>query len=236
MTARRRWLRWVIAGAVLLGVLAVAVPYLYIHVVEDPTPAPLGLRSRPAATTTDPRGSVSATASLSGRWKVGAGSVVGYRVTEVLLGQSNVAVGRSRSVTGQLLIRGTTVTSAGFAVPVASIHSDQSQRDVQFDGRIMDVSAYPTATFTLTRPISLAQLPAPGVVKQYQVTGQLTLHGHTRQVTFAVSAERTGSLIKISGSIPVVFAEWKIPNPSFGSFVTTQDHGILEFLLVLAKA
>jgi len=26
-----------------------------------------------------------------------------------------------------------------------------------------------------------------------------------------------------------------IPNPSFAGFVTTEDHGVLEFLLVLQK-
>jgi hypothetical protein len=55
-------------------------------------------------------------------------------------------------------------------------------------------------------------------------------------VTFTLSAERTGSGIKISGSIPVLFARWDIPNPSFGSFVTTQNHGILEFLLDFTKS
>jgi len=38
----------------------------------------------------------------------------------------------------------------------------------------------------------------------------------------------------MSGSIPVKFADWSIPNPSFGSFVTTQNHGSLEFLLTFA--
>jgi polyisoprenoid-binding protein YceI len=31
-----------------------------------------------------------------------------------------------------------------------TIHSDKSERDAQFDGRIMDVAQYPTGTFTLT--------------------------------------------------------------------------------------
>src|SRR5258706_223046 len=65
--------------------------------------------------------------------------------------------------------------------------------------------------------------------------GDLTLHGHTRKVAFTVSAKRTGGSITISGSIPVKFADWSIPNPSFGSFVTTQNHGSLEFLLTFAR-
>jgi hypothetical protein len=55
-------------------------------------------------------------------------------------------------------------------------------------------------------------------------------------VTFPVSAERTATQIRVSGSIPVTFADYGIPNPSFASVVTTQDHGVLEFLLVFRRA
>ena len=54
----------------------------------------------------------------------------------------------------------------------------------------MDVSQYPTGTFTLTSPIDLASLPAAGVIKSYTAHGKLTLHGTTRAVTFTLTAER----------------------------------------------
>jgi hypothetical protein len=40
----------------------------------------------------------------------------------------------------------------------------------------------------------------------------------------------------VSGSIPVLFADWGIPNPSFAGLVTTQNHGLLEFLLKLGRS
>ena len=46
---RWRWLRWVIAGAVVIVVLAVAVPYIFFHFVEGNTPAPLSLKSATAS-------------------------------------------------------------------------------------------------------------------------------------------------------------------------------------------
>ncbi|MGP8001468.1 MAG: YceI family protein [Streptosporangiaceae bacterium] len=64
------------------------------------------------------------------------------------------AVGRSGSVSGQMVIRGTTVRTASFTVQMATIHTDSAQRDAQFDGWIMDVAAYPTGTFALTKPES----------------------------------------------------------------------------------
>jgi polyisoprenoid-binding protein YceI len=234
----RRWLRWVIAVVVAVAVLAVAGPYVYFHFVEGSTPAPLSLKAGASQSASSGSGSGSGSGSaqddsdsVAGSWKAGSGSQVGYRVQEVLVGQAHTAVGRSSSVTGQMVITGKTVQTARFTVKMATIHTNSSQRDAQFDGRIMDVAAYPAGTFTLTRPISLAPLPAPGKIKAYTATGNLTLHGQTRSVTFPLKAERTAGGIDVAGSIPVLFSKWNIPNPSFTGFVTTQNHGILEFLL-----
>ena len=240
-TGRRRWLRWLLAGIVVLVILAVAGPFIYNHYINK-APAPLSLSSSaPPSTPAGTAGSsapasTAATGSVAGSWTPGPGSVVGYRVNEVLLGQSGTAVGRTTSVTGHMTIQGTTVTAATFSVPMASVHSNEGERDNNFDGRIMEVATYPTATFTLTSPIDLAPLPADGVIKQYTAHGNLTLHGTTHAVTFTLSAKRTGSQIEVSGDIPVVFADYNIENPSYAGLVTTQNHGLLEFLLVFNQA
>jgi hypothetical protein len=41
---------------------------------------------------------------------------------------------------------------------------------------------------------------------------------------------------EVAGDIPVLFSDYNIQNPSFAGFVTTQDHGLLEFLLILNQA
>jgi polyisoprenoid-binding protein YceI len=223
-------------------VLAVAGPFIYVHFINR-APAALSLPPASSAPGTAPgtalgtaSASTAASGPVAGTWTVGSGSVVGYRVNEVLLGQNGTAVGRTTSVTGHMTIAGTAVTAAAFSVPMASVHSNESERDNNFDGRIMEVATYPTATFRLTSPIDLAPLPAGGVINTYTAHGNLTLHGTTRAVTFTLSAERKGSQIEVSGDIPVVFANYNIENPSFAGLVTTQNHGLLEFLLVFSKA
>jgi polyisoprenoid-binding protein YceI len=231
---RRRWLRWVIAGAVVIVVLAVAGPFIFFHFVEGNGPAPLSLQASATPSSGQSASAVSTTggaAPLAGSWQVGSGSQVGYRVQEILMGQHHTAVGRSSSVTGQMVIKGTTVRTASFTVKMATIHTDSAQRDAQFDGRIMDVATYPTGTFALTKPIDLAPAPAAGTIKTYAATGKLTLHGRGVLVTFPLKAERTPAGIEVQGSIPVLFSKWGIPNPSFTGFVTTQNHGVMEFLL-----
>ena len=235
-TRPRHWVRWLLVAIAGLLVLAAAGPFIYIHFFNGSTPAALSLSptSTPATTQsgTAPGNSTASAGPVAGTWTAGPGSIVGYRVNEVLLGQSATAVGRTTSVTGHLTIAGTTVTAAVFSVPMATVHSDKNQRDEQFDGRIMDVSQYPAGTFTLTRPIDLDPLPAGGVIKHFTAHGNLTLHGTTHAVTFTLTAERKGSQLEVSGDIPVRFADYNIQNPSFAGFVTTQDHGLLEFLLV----
>jgi len=232
-TRPRHWLRWLIGGIVVLAALAVAGPFLYIHFFNGSTPAALTLSpsgsSAPSATS-------ASSSAMAGSWTVGSGSVVGYRVNEVLLGQNTTAVGRSTSVTGHLTIAGSTATAASFSVTMDTIRSDKSQRDDRFNGPIMDVAKYPTGTFALTSPVDLAPLPAAGTVKTYTVHGKLTLHGTTRAVTVTLTAQRTVSGIKVAGQIPVLFSDYNIQNPSFAGFVTTQDHGLLEFLLVFTRS
>ena len=229
----RHWLRWLLIAIAVLVILGVGGPFVYIHFFSS-SPAALTLPGTPANTATP---NPADTGPLAATWTIGSGSIVGYRVNEVLLGQSQTAVGRTTSVNGHMTITGTTVTSGAFSVPMASVHSDRPERDGQFDGRIMNVTRYPTATFTLTSPIDLAPVPANGVIEHYTAHGNLTLHGTTRAVTFTLAAERSqDGQIEVNGDIPVLFADYNIQNPSYVGLVTTQNHGLLEFLLVFDKA
>jgi polyisoprenoid-binding protein YceI len=231
----RRWIKWIIAAGVLVVLAVTLGPFIYIHFIEPDPPARLQVTADSGSGATSPAASsvpASARKSLAGTWKVTSGSQAGYRVDEVLFGQDNTAVGRTSAVTGSITISGTRVTEGEFTVDLTSVASDQSRRDAQFQGRIMDTAQFPTATFKLTQPIDLGAAPADGKVINVQGTGDLTLHGTTKSVTVPLAAKRTGNTIQVSGSIPVTFADYNIDNPSFGG-VTTKDHGTIEFLLVL---
>ncbi len=213
----------VIAVAALV-VIAVAVPFVYIHFIEGSAPAKLSLSAS--------GGSSGPSVPLDGTWSVTSGSTAGYRVGEVLVGQNNTAVGRTTDVTGSLAIKGTRVVSGSFTANLTSVHSDQQQRDGQFR-RIMDTANDSTATFTLTDPIDLRTPPASGVPISVKAVGKLTLRGDTRPVTIDLTAEHLGATLEVLGNIPIVFSDWKIPQPDFPGIAKVQDHGTLEFLLRL---
>lgn len=171
---------------------------------------------------------------LSGTWSITDGSEVGYRVKEVLGGVDTEGVGRTDAVTGTLTIEGTSIIGAYFEVEVATITSDSTRRDSQFAGPIMETSVHPTASFRLTRPIELAELPAPGTTITAQAVGELTLHGVTREVSFEVSARVDNGVVGVLGAIEVLFGDYDIDNPS-NAFVTTGDDGLIEFVLAFAR-
>jgi polyisoprenoid-binding protein YceI len=228
-----RSLKTLVVVLVSAAVLVVGGAYVYIHFIEGDAPAKLTLQSDPTSTTT---GGTTGTvgSDVSGTWSAGSGSQAGYRVKEVLFGQSNTAVGRTSGVTGELAIDGTTVSRTKITVDMTTVKSDQARRDGQFQGRIMDTGTYPTATFELTKPIELGPLPGAGATVTKQATGTLTLRGTTKQVTVDLTARRSAATIEVQGSIRVLFADWKIPNPSFAT-ITTEDHGELEFLVAFTK-
>jgi polyisoprenoid-binding protein YceI len=68
-----------------------------------------------------------------------------------------------------------------------------------------------------------------------RATGELTLHGVSRTVSFPVSAKRPVAGIAVMGAITISCRDYGIDNPSFGGFVFVGDSGTIEFLLVLAK-
>jgi polyisoprenoid-binding protein YceI len=230
-----RW-RWTVAGVVAVAVLAVAGPFVYINFIKSDAPAPLtAATTAPTTPATTQAGQSASDGSIAGTYSVTSGSQAGDRVKEVLFGQDAEAVGRTSAVTGQITVDGTRVTAGDFLVDLTTVQSDESRRDNQFQGRIMDTATYPTATFKLAQPIELAALPADGASVTAKALGQLTLRGTTREVMVDVSAQRSGGSIRLSGQIPVTFADFNIPNPSFGP-ASTEDHGLIEFLLVLARA
>jgi polyisoprenoid-binding protein YceI len=232
---RRRFIVAAVGAAALVVLAALLGPYVYIHFIEGPAPAKLELPKSSGTTSSTSPGAASTTTSLNGTWNVGTGSMAGYRVQEVLVGQNSTAVGRTSKIWGSMTIAGSTVTKATFTVDMASVVSDQSERNARFDGSIMDVSEYPTATLTLSAPIELGAIPAKGAVVRDNAVGNLAMRGVTKSVSFPVTAERIGSGIAVLADIPITFSEWNIPNPSIGGFVTTANTGTLEVLLHLAQ-
>ena len=99
----------------------------------------------------------------------------------------------------------------------------------------MNTAEFPTAEFHLTEPIDFGRVPVGDEQLTATATGELTLRGVTNPVTFDVTVQATNGRIGVLGSIPVVFGDYGIDNPSFG-VVKTEDDGLVEFVLVFEPA
>jgi polyisoprenoid-binding protein YceI len=213
----------------LLVVLVVLFPIFFFRVIEGSAPSRLTL---PAS---GPGSGPNVPGPVSGRWNVASGSQAGYRVDEILFGQHHTAVGRTTKVSGGLIISGNVVAAGEFSVDMGSVKSDQISRDVQFRDYILSTDKYPHATFRLTHPIVLGSIPPQGTILTENATGDLTLRGVTRPITFPVRAERTATGIDVNAEIPITFSNWHISNPSF-VITKVANQGILEVLLELRPA
>ena len=89
-------------------------------------------------------------------------------------------------------------------------------------------------TFVLTEPIDFGRIPVGDEQITATATGELTLRGVTNPVTFDVTAQTTDGRIGVLGSIPVVFEDYGIDNPS-NPGVSLEDEGIVEFVLVFER-
>ncbi len=219
---RRPWnIVAVIAALALL--VGVAGPFVYINLIREDAADRLTLEDAvDRATTTTAAGSATGddgaatTAGIDGSWTVTTGSLAQYRAKEVLFGQDAEGTGSTEAVTGSLTASGTTISEAEVTVDMTTIESDQSNRDRQFHGRIMDTETYPSASFTLSEPIDLGALPADGEQISTEATGVLMLRGVSRTVTVTLEAALSDGLIVVHTTIPIDFDDYDIPDASGG--------------------
>ena len=255
MARTKKFWKWSAGGVGVVLLLVVGGPFVYIHFIRDDAPAPISFAdadkanastTAPSTTTGGSSGSSTATTTpaanatplsggISGTWQATNTSLFGYRVKEKLFGQGAEAYGRTNSVTGNIAVNGTTISTGTLTVDLTTVASDQSQRDGQFRGRIMNTSTFPTAKFELTKAIVLGSTPADKEEISVTGTGNLTLKSVTKSVDIPMKARLNGNHIEVTGSLNIVFADWGIDNPSGGP-AQTEDHGILEFLVVFEKA
>jgi polyisoprenoid-binding protein YceI len=210
------------------AVLVVAVPYAYIHFVEGAPPDELSFGGVGAG------GTGRAPTSLDGTWQVDAGSIAGFRVDEVLLGQHTTAVGRTGDVTGTFTLHGSTVSDGSFTVDMRTVRSDHGLHDRAFRD-ILETQQLPTATFVMTAPIELGAIPAEGTITKVTATGNLTLKGSTNAVEVPLRVRRSRGTVEVLGSLTFSYRKFGISNPS-NAAATLGDQGTIEFLLRFKKS
>lgn len=116
------------------------------------------------------------------------GSSATYRVIEQFVGVAftNDAVGTTSLVTGTLSIQPDGAIAAGskLTVDLRGLRSDQDMRDGYVQNRVLETSKYPYAEFVPTKIQGLDKLIPSAGQAGVVLTGNLTVHGVTKEVTF----------------------------------------------------
>jgi polyisoprenoid-binding protein YceI len=233
----------IVGAAAGLAVIAVmgGAAYAYFFSGLRTSPAGLGLSSSPA-TASSPTTPAS---GLEGTWKVTTGSLAGYRVQELFVGDASkhLAVARTSGVSGTLTVTG---DAGGYQVrdllltaDLTNLHSvDQvagrnvSQRDGVVS-RQLAVQQFPNATFTAAG----ASVPAAGAGSPVDVAlpGRLTIHGVTRDVNATAHAQAVGDKIEIAGTLTINMTDYGV-SPPRAPFVTVDPTATIDFDVFLTRS
>jgi polyisoprenoid-binding protein YceI len=232
--------------AVAAVVVAVAIAgFLIFQVFSGDTPPEAALSSSSVSAPSG-SGAGSGSGDLAGSWTLntssgsladGSSTFAGYRVEEKLstLGTHD-AVGRTQQVDGSMTLTDAQVKSLDVSVDMTTLTSDDDRRDGQLHERGLETDAFPTATFSLTEPIDIAKPPGVGETIDATATGDLTLHGVTKQVSVPVEARWDGARIEIAGSVDITIADYGIEKPVGFIVLSIADTGTIEFHLLFERA
>ena len=165
------------------------------------------------------------------RIELTAGSTATYRVREQLarLNLPNDAVGVVPA-SGVLVIRpdGSFGPESALTVDLRSLKSDESRRDAWLRENTLHTDRFPTARFVPKRQQGLTlPLPAAGTVT-FQLTGDMTLHGVTSELTWNVTAKLSPGAAAGRATTRFPFARFSIPVPKLLGLISVEDDIRLE--------
>jgi polyisoprenoid-binding protein YceI len=199
-----------------------------------------------ADTGADEGGGAAPAAAVDGEWSVDAtlgsfddfsGTWAGYRVEEELANiGASTAVGRTPDVSGTMTVESGEVTAVDVEVDVTTLQSDNGQRDGQLAARGLEYERFPTATFTLTSPMALPEDPDDAWSVSTRATGDLTIHGVTREVTIDLDAEVTDGSAAVVGQAPVKLTDFDIEAPTGFRVLSIEDDATFEFQIFFTRS
>jgi polyisoprenoid-binding protein YceI len=190
-------------------------------------------------------GDAAPAAGVDGEWSVDtslgsfddfSGTWAGYRVEEELANiGASTAVGRTPDVSGTMTVEGGEVAAVDVEVDMTTLQSDNGQRDGQLATRGIEYERFPTATFTLTSPVALPEAADDAWSVSTQATGDLTIHGVTREVTISLEAEVTDGSAAVVGQAPVKLTDFDIEAPTGFRVLSIKDDATFEFQIFFAR-
>jgi len=169
------------------------------------------------------------------------GSSASYRVQEQLAGINfpNDAVGTTAAVSGTLVIApdGSVDSASKLTVDLRELKSDQEMRDGFIQRRTLETDKYPLAVFVPTRVQGLpVMIPTTGQTG-FELTGNMTIHGATKEVTFAgIATFGRNSTVAGRATTNFTFSAFGITKPSLARVLSIDDKIQLEIVFKFKRS
>jgi polyisoprenoid-binding protein YceI len=207
-----------------------------------PSPAPTVQTDPPTATPIPTVAVTSAPQANAITWTVDAASKATIRVREQLarLPAPNDAIITITGAQGTFTLKGdgTFATGSKISVDMNTIATDDRQRTDSIRRDPLEVTRFRTSELVPKTTTGLTLPLARSGDLTFQLTGDLTLHGVTKSVTFDVKATRTnGKLTATATANPSWrFGDFGMRPPSSFSVLSIVDEIRMEFALVANEA
>jgi polyisoprenoid-binding protein YceI len=191
-------------------------------IVVTPTPIP-----------TTAAGTTPVVSALQTYQIVPAQSTASYSVYENLIFQNkpnNDAIGTTHSVTGNFKIStgaSPQVTGMTIKIDLRTLQSDSSMRDGHVQSAL-DTTDYPYATFVSVSTQGLPASYTDGQAINFQLIGNLTMHGKTNGETFTVQGKVSGNTITGTATTTIYMTDFGIQPPDLANIAIVQNKTVIS--------
>lgn len=180
-----------------------------------------------------------ASTDIDGDWEVtkrpGANSSsAGFTFAEVLPGERKTTSASTQGVSGFATIEAGMLTAGEIAVDMTTLTSDSDVRDSNVRRKIFHTDEFPEATFAVTEPADVSGVPDDGTVGSVELTGDLTIHGHTNSITQAFNVARSGDRLLVAADIPINRLDYGVETPEFVA-ATINEEGEINVRVNMVK-
>ncbi len=156
-----------------------------------------------------------------------------FLVKEQLAGNNlpNDAVGKTKTLQGTVVVGAdgkVDKAQSKITVDVNSLKTDQPMRDGFIKQSTLETGKYPTAEFVPTEIKGLpSPLPKSGDVN-VQLTGDMTVHGTTKPITWDVTGKIDGNTFKGTAKTAVKFEDFNMNPPRVPRVLSLENNIRLE--------
>ena len=189
--------------------------------LETATPAPTAAATQAASTPVTSAAATTSTSNVAAStWTIGSASKAVVSVREQLVGVSlpsdAVLTATGGAGTFSLKTDGSFSNDSKITFDLTTLSSDSRDRDNFVKQDTLNTRQFPKAEFVPTKTTGLTLPLASTGAFTFTLTGNLTIHGKTKEVTFNVVAKRNGADLTATATLAptIKFGDFGMSAPS----------------------